>query len=65
MSTQFDRVARAAGLEVMSEILDILRNRETVGETRLTALTAEDVSALYEGYIGPAIDAIESALLSH
>lgn len=60
-----DQIANDAYLGVMSSdgILGILHDRETVSDERLLALTADDVSDLYDRFIGPAIDDIEDALL--
>ncbi|MBB3752560.1 hypothetical protein FHT44_005072 [Mycolicibacterium sp. BK634] len=68
MSTHdhINEIAKAAYLEVMASggILGILADRETVPDELLLALTADDVTELYESFIAPAIDNIEDALLS-
>ena len=58
----FDRIAAEAGLEIMSDVFGILWNREVIKEQ--LALTADDVVDLYELFIGPAIDEIESVRFS-
>ena len=52
-----------AGLGIMREVFSVLYDRETVPETVLDAVTPEDVTEFYEGFIGPAIDKIENTLL--
>lgn len=61
-----DMIAERAYYEVMSSrgILGILHDRETVPDDVLLALTPDDVNDLYDWFIGPAIDSIETHLLS-
>ncbi|WAC50244.1 hypothetical protein [Frigoribacterium sp. SL97] len=56
------RVAREAGLEVMGEVLSVLRDRETVSDSTFGALTADDITALYEEHISAGIDDAEREL---
>lgn len=63
-----DKIAVQAGLEVMGAtnggVLGILYNRESVPDATLLALTADDVTDLYESLIAPAIDRIEERVLA-
>lgn len=62
----FDEVVMAtatqAGLEVMTHIIDILRDREELDEQVLRDLTPEDLSEAYDRFIGPAIDGLHAEL---
>lgn len=52
-----------AGLQIMAQVLFVLHERETVPSEALDALTAEDITEFYEGYLTRAIDDIERSLL--
>jgi len=54
---------RAAGLEAFERVLDILNDRETIDPKVLAALTPERITELYESYLAPAIDRIETDIL--
>lgn len=56
-------IAAEAGLEVMDQILGIVSDREEVPDEVLLRLTADDMTALYEGFVGPAVDRVEKSLL--
>lgn len=67
VTEHLDRIAHEAGYQVMDAtngILGIVFNRETVSDARLSMLTPEDVNALYDAFIGPAVDALEDYLLT-
>lgn len=51
-----------AGLAIMREVIDIVRDREWVAHSVLDALDADAVYDLYESFIGPAIDKLEDVL---
>jgi len=55
-------ISREAGLDVMGEVFSVIRDRGSVPDTTLAALTADDVTALYEGHIAPGIDSAEQYL---
>jgi hypothetical protein len=46
----------------MIEILEIIQDREDTPQRALLGLSADDIGALYETHIGPAIDAVERSL---
>lgn len=52
-----------AGLQVMAQVLFVLHEREGLPAATLDAITSEDIAALYEGFIEPAIDNVERSLL--
>lgn len=60
--THVASICQEAGLEMMAGVFDVLWNRETVNTETLASLTSEDVTELYAGFIGPAIDKIEEQL---
>jgi len=62
VSEHLAHITKEAGLEMMSGVFDVLINRETIPGATLLRLTSTDVHALYEAWIGPAIDRIESEL---
>lgn len=67
VTEHLNAIAKQAYYEVMDAetgIMGILRNRETVPDECLLALDADDIGALYDEYIGPAVDGIEDALLA-
>jgi hypothetical protein len=51
-----------AGLQVMAQVLFVLHDREVLPAAALDAITPEDITEFYEGFIGPAIDKIEESL---
>jgi len=55
-------ICREAGLDMMIGVFDVLINRETLTPRQLMALTAADITGLYEGWIAPAIDNVERTL---
>jgi hypothetical protein len=72
MSDEFDEpdvdehlrlICEEAGLEIMTQVYDILRNREALADGEFLALDASDVYAHYEAWIGPGIDNLEKSLL--
>lgn len=64
---EFEERVRAtcaqAGLEAMAGILVIVRDRENVDEQALLELAPEQVTDLYDSFVGPAVDAVEDDLL--
>lgn len=60
--TLVDDPCQIAGLPVMREVFDILSDREKVPPSHLEDVTARDVAALYDEFIGPAVDDVEDAL---
>ena len=62
-SNHLEKVCAEAGLETMADILDIVRNREEVLDARLEELTADDITDMYDSWVGPAVDGIERSLL--
>lgn len=54
----------AAGLEVVGEIVGIVRNRETVPDATLDRIGVDDVQHIYDAFIGPTVDAVEDYLLA-
>jgi hypothetical protein len=57
------KICADAGLEVMHQVYDILRNREQVEDGELLALDDGDVYKHYEAWVAPGIDNLEKALL--
>jgi hypothetical protein len=59
-----DKIANEAGYAAMGSagILGIVADREYAHKDALLALTADDVTDLYERFVGPAVDAIEDSL---
>jgi hypothetical protein len=58
-----ETICEEAMLGVMVQVLEIVRDREEVPEESLLGLDADDVTEMYEGWIGPAIDRLEKSLL--
>src|SRR5690606_32136344 len=56
------QVCKEAGLDVMRPILALVHDRENVPDSTLFALTADDVTDLYETRFAPAVDAVEDDL---
>lgn len=68
MSTPTETIRRNctdAGLPIVADVLDILYARGTVSTETLVRATVSDtdVFQLYEVFLGPAVDALEEALL--
>lgn len=59
----YRRTAAVAGLGVAAGMLEVVADREAVTAEALDALTPEDVTHLYDAFIGPAVDRIEQHLL--
>jgi hypothetical protein len=52
----------AAGLEMMTGVLDVVRDRQQVPDARLAAITDQDVDRMYWEHVGPAVDGMEGWL---
>lgn len=63
VSTHIANISREAGLGVMEQILTIVSDREEVSDEALLALTSKDLVALYDGFVGPAVDRVERSLM--
>lgn len=55
-----EQVCADAGLGVMVQVYEIIRDRESVPDSTLLDLTTEDVTEHYWSMIGPAIDHVET-----
>ena len=58
-----ETICEEAGLGVMVQVFEIVRDREEVPEEAILGLDAEDVTQLYDAWIGPAIDNVEKSML--
>lgn len=56
-------VCKQAGLGSMTDIFQVIRDREVVRPQALMQLDADDVTYLYEEYVEPAVDSVEDDLL--
>jgi hypothetical protein len=56
-------VCREAGLDIMEHVFVVLAERETIPYTRLAALTVDEVTDYYYGFIQRSIDKVEASLL--
>lgn len=54
------RIATDAGFEIVADAVGILYCREVISAEDVFALTADDITSLYEGFVGPAIDRMEA-----
>lgn len=67
VQSHIETICKTAGLEVMAQVFEIIRERETSDEAvtaaALLALTPADVADYYEGWLAPAIDRIEIGIL--
>jgi hypothetical protein len=64
VTQHLNQIAKTAYYEVMdgdAGILGILRNRETLTDAQLLALTPDDLESFYNAFVGPAVDRIEDA----
>jgi hypothetical protein len=59
----YHATAKAAGYDVVADVLDALKNRETVSEIQLNKLDEEAIERLYQ-HVDRAIDAIEAAIVT-
>lgn len=56
------RVCHSAGLDVMSALVEVVRERAEIGDSCLAGLSVEVVTEMYESIVGPAVDRLEAAL---
>lgn len=62
VSAHIEAICDQAGLGVMVQVVEIIRDRESVTDDALLALDADDVDAFYTGFLARAIDDIERSI---